>query len=210
MFFFVIGRLWRQRGIDHPAWMFVLIFSMFYSSFVTNFSIFQHAFTLYEMHCRWPWQLWVFVAMAVPVVLGVALAHFVKAWREKIVVQKCIEIAFCLTFLLLPLVQSSFFHFHHWFAGLLVGMHFNFDVWWSRAAMAWCWGAYMNGIAVYGRDPVLTCAYAYFMSVTQRCPFVECYLEGLNSADHLDHNNHTVTEMEHPDWRNCSADAYHP
>jgi len=162
------------------------------------------------MHCRWPWQLWAFCVLAVPVVGGIAVAHLYRCWRERIVVQKCLEIAFCLTFLLLPLVTSSFFHLHHWFAGLLVGMHFNFDVWWSRAAMAWCWGAYMNGIAVYGRDPVLTCQYAYFMSVTQRCPFVECYLDAMNSTDHLDEFNNTVAEMTPTDWRNCSSGGYHP
>lgn len=76
--------------------------------------------------------------------------------------------------------------------------------------MAWCWGCYMNGIAVYGRDPVLTCEYAYFMSVTQRCPFVECYLEAMERPDHTIHDNITVAPMKPPDWRNCSADAYHP
>jgi hypothetical protein len=34
-------------------------------------------------------------------------------------------------------------------------MHFNFDVWWSRV-VGLVLGCYINGIAVYGRDPVLT------------------------------------------------------
>ena len=77
---------------------------------------------------------------------------------------------------------------------------------WSRLAMAWCWGMYVNGIAVYGRDPVLTCEYAYFLTLDNRCPYISCYLEGL-----ADKNNTKVKEMAPVDWRNCSAtDDYHP
>lgn len=36
--------------------------------------------------------------------------------------------------------------------------------------MAWCWGMYVNGIAVYGRDPLLTCDYALFLVHDQHCP----------------------------------------
>jgi hypothetical protein len=90
--------------------------------------------------------------------------------------------------------------------GWLIGMHANFDVWWSRLAMAWCWGMYMNGIAVYGRDPVLTCEYAYFVTLDNHCPFVSCYLEALKHPE-----NHTdVKEMVAADWRNCSSTDYLP
>ncbi len=77
---------------------------------------------------------------------------------------------------------------------------------WSRMAMAWCWGMYVNGIAVYGRDPVLTCEYSYFLSLDNRCPYISCYLKGI-----ADVNNTDVTEMVPVDWRNCSAtDAFQP
>lgn len=209
LFFFVIGRLFRQKGVDHLAWLGWCTAANLYSSYITDFTMFQHAFTPYEMHCKWPWQLWIFCLLVIPVIATMAILHLQRAWRERIVVQKCLEMSFCLLFLLAPLVTSTYFHLHHWFAGFLVGMHLNFDVWWSRAAMAWCWGCYINGIAVYGRDPVLTCAYAYFMSVTQRCPFVECYVQALADPDHTFHNV-SVAPMVPPDWRNCSADAFHP
>lgn len=207
--FFVVGRLHRQKGVDHLAWMAWCLAANFYSSYITSFALFRHSFTPYEMHCLWPWQLWAFLLVLIPIIVTVAVWHVQHAWQERILVQICLEMIFCLTFLLAPLVASPYFHFHHWFAGFLVGMHFNFDVWWSRAAMAWCWGQYINGIAVYGRDPVLTCEYAYFMSVTQRCPFVHCYLEALDNPDHT-FDNITVAPMIPPDWRNCSADSFHP
>jgi hypothetical protein len=81
------------------------------------------------------------------------------------------------------------------------------------ACMAFMWGAYINGIAVYGRDPVLTCEYAYFLTVDQACPYVNCYIEGLanppNATNPDDTNKTAVKSMIPPDWRNCSVDSYH-
>ena len=41
--------------------------------------------------------------------------------------------------------------------------------------MAYCYGMYINGIAVYGRDPLLTCDYATFIIKDLNCPssFIE-------------------------------------
>mmetsp|Transcript_9877 Transcript_9877/g.21452 ORF Transcript_9877/g.21452 Transcript_9877/m.21452 type:complete len:132 (-) Transcript_9877:1991-2386(-) len=68
-----------------------------------------------------------------------------------------------------------------------------------------------QGIAVYGRDPVLTCGYTLFLSKAQGCPYLDCYMDGLaNPPEQIDNQTHIVHEMKQPDWRNCSADAYHP
>lgn len=70
---------------------------------------------------------------------------------------------------------------------------------------------YINGIAVYGRDPVLTCEYAYFLSVDNHCPFVNCYLDALKDMEeHPNNATHVVEKMDPVDWRNCSARGYHP
>ena len=207
--FFFVGRLHQQqrRGVDHLAWMAWAFLANLYSSGITAVSFLQHAFTLYEMHCLWPWSLWIFVVLAAVLVTGVILCHVQRAVQQGVFVQKLLELALCVVFFLLPQLQSPYFHFHHWFAGWLVGMHCNFDVWWSRAVMAWCWGCYMNGIAVYGRDPVLTCGYAYYLSTSLGCPYMKCYLEGIRNPSS---GNHTHVEpMLPPDWRNCSANVYH-
>jgi hypothetical protein len=212
--FFVVGRLHQQRGVDHAAWILSSLAANFYSSYITSFQFLQYATTLYEMHCTWPWKTWAFGIVAVPVVVAVLVLHVRHAVQKRVLVVKLTEIMLCFFLLMGPLLTSPYFHLHHWYAGLFFGMHFNFDVWWSRAVMAWCWGAYMNGIAVYGRDPVLTCGYAYFLSISQHCPYVSCYLVALaHPTYHNDTHNHTVVDvkpMVTPDWRNCSADAYHP
>jgi hypothetical protein len=209
--FFLVGRLWKQRGIDRLGWILPVILSNAYFESQNFFPWLQHSVTLFQMHCVWPWKLWVFVIILIPTIGSLVLCHVVRAYRKRILLMKLVELSICAFLFVAPLAPSDYFHLHHWFAGWLLGMHCNFDVWWSRFAMAWCWGMYINGIAVYGRDPVLTCEYAYFLSLDQKCPYTQCYLEALKEqAEHPHNATHTVHEMAPSDWRNCSASGYHP
>mmetsp|Transcript_20315 Transcript_20315/g.49814 ORF Transcript_20315/g.49814 Transcript_20315/m.49814 type:complete len:288 (-) Transcript_20315:386-1249(-) len=218
--FFMVGRLWKQqrRGVDHLAWILMALLCNVYFECQHFFSWLRHSATLYEMHCIWPWQLWAFTGTILPLIGGVVFLHIQKAWRDGILVIKLFEIAFFALFYLGPTISSPYFHFHHWFAGWILGMHCNYDVWWSRAAMAWCWGMYINGIAVYGRDPILTCEYAYFVATDNRCPFVDKATRSLYNHDTFGYSLfleessfNMLTKMDPPaDWRNCSAHGYHP
>ena len=51
-------------------------------------------------------------------------------------------------------------------------MHSTNDVWWSRLTMSVLWGIYIHGIAVWGRDPILTCAISLYRSENGQCPFL--------------------------------------
>jgi hypothetical protein len=204
--FFAVGRLWKQRGVDHLAWIGWCLLANLYSSYITNFAFLRHSFTLYEIHCKWPWQLWLFIGLVLPVIVVVILLHVHRAVQDQVFCSKVMELILTLVVFLFPLLPSKYFHLHHWFTGWLIGMHCNFDVWWSCAAMAWCWGCYINGIAVYGRDPVLTCGYAYWLSEHMHCPYLECYQWELENAT-AENDTHP---MDPSDWRNCSADGYHP
>jgi len=204
--FFVVGRLWEKPGIDHLAWMGTAALANLYFESQNFVWFLQHSVTLFQMHCIWPWELWIFALLLVVAAVGLVIAHALKAWRDRCIGTKLTELALCVLFFMAPMITSDYFHMHHWYAGWLMGMQFNYDVWWSRLAMAWCWGMYVNGIAVYGRDPVLTCEYAYFLTVDNACPYISCYIEGLADA-----NNTSVKEMVPVDWRNCSAtNGFHP
>jgi hypothetical protein len=137
--FFLVGRLWKQRGVDHLAWILPMIICNVYFECQTYFTWLQHSVSLFEIHCIWPWQLWVFVIVLIPTIGGLVLAHVHRAWTKRVLLIKLVELSMCAFFFLAPVVASPYFHFHHWFAGWLLGMHCNFDVWWSRAAMAYCW-----------------------------------------------------------------------
>mmetsp|Transcript_4182 Transcript_4182/g.8682 ORF Transcript_4182/g.8682 Transcript_4182/m.8682 type:complete len:382 (-) Transcript_4182:806-1951(-) len=200
LIFFIVGRLWEKPGIDHAAWMLTALFANVYFESQNFVWFLQHSVTLFQMHCIWPWELWIFALVLVVAATGLVCAHALKAWRDRLLIAKLTEVFLCIIFFMAPVITSNYFHMHHWYAGWLMGMHFNYNTWWSRLSMAWCWGMYVNGIAVYGRDPVLTCEYAYFLTIDNRCPYIQCYLEGL-----ADVNNTSVKEMVPVDWRNCSA-----
>jgi hypothetical protein len=102
--------------------------------------------------------------------------------------------------------------------GWLFGMHANLDTWWSQATMAYFFGMYVNGIAVYGRDPLLTCGYAKFITDDQRCPTTSLYTNEPSEVV-----KHALLEalslpffaifgdgVDPMDWRNCSSKGYHP
>jgi hypothetical protein len=211
--FFLVGRLWHKRGVDHWAWAGTVLACNAFLEMQHYVPWLQHSLTMYEMHCSWSWQTWAYMGLCLLFSSGVTGLHILRAWREKVLLMKATEVALFAFCFLAPVVTSPYFHFHHWFAGWLVGMHFNFDVWWSTAAMAWCHGLYINGIAVYGRDPVLTCDYAYFLSWDQECPFLECH-DGMDrgsgrlAVDYCSYMAMSVfgSPNEPADWRNCSDD----
>jgi hypothetical protein len=146
--FFLVGRMWQKRGIDHVAFVGTAILANVYFEAQNFVPFLQHSVTLYQMHCVWPWTLWLFVLILIPSIGALVVAHVLRAHRERLLPMKLMELALCFFFFVAPLAPSNYFHLHHWYAGWLIGMHANFDVWWSQFAMAWCWGMYMNGIAV--------------------------------------------------------------
>eukprot|EP00536_Pseudo-nitzschia_multiseries_P015740 jgi/Psemu1/43619/gm1.43619_g len=179
--FFVVGRMHgdgheqeqeqKRSGIDTLEWFLAALAANVYFECQGFVPWMQHSVTLYEMHCVWPWQLWLFAVAVAGMSVGVALAHVAVAHQRGVGWIRLGEWLACLVVFVAPVATSPYFHFHHWFAGWLLGMHANWhDKWWSRATMAYCWGMYVNGIAVYGRDPLLTCDYARFLLEDQNCP----------------------------------------
>lgn len=205
--FFIVGRLYKHElAVDHLAWMLVVFVSAIYGSLANTFRWLQHSVTLFEIHCTWPWQLFAFVAVVVPLSVMLVIKHVQYAVKVRQLGTKFNEIFLCVMFFLMPQLSSPYFHLHHWFAGWLLGMHCNFDTWWSRATMAWCWGLYINGIAVYGRDPLQTCGYALYISMDTHCSFLSCFMHqevGPHNETHTVYNDPAV-----PDWRNCTIGSH--
>lgn len=202
--FFSVGRLYsQQRSVDHVLWMLLVMLSSMYTSILPKFQWLQHSVTLYEMHCTWPWQLWVFVAGFVLPVCSITLVlHSIHAYKQNDLTRKLVEIALTLAMLLAPQVMNPNFEFHHYYAGLIVGMHANYDTWFSRATMAWCWGQYINGIAVWGRDPILKCAYAQYISERQGCTTLTEWMKDGQDLCWAYQDSSAVMAVP-PDWRHC-------
>jgi uncharacterized protein (DUF697 family) len=196
--FFCVGRLYQQDSVDSLAWTLpVLGSAIALSSGATNLPALHHSITSYEMHCLWGWQMWALIALgALPLFGGVVGAHFVYAFRQGLGMRKLVELVLSLMIFLMPYASSSFFHLHHWYYAWLFGMHANLNIWWSRLTMGILWGIYINGIAIFGRDPIMTCAVTLYQSQNQQCPYVD-------SSE--DYTLEALSANFATDWLNCST-----
>lgn len=132
--------------------------------------------SLYQIHCVWSWKVWLAgILFIMPFAGIIILYHVIYSIQDGVFARKVIEIVMCAVFFLVPYILHPSFHLHHWYMGFIFGMQCNLDVWWSRMSMAWFWGLYINGIAVYGRDLILTCAYPFYQSTDLKCSYMDCY-----------------------------------
>lgn len=198
--FFLVGRLSKQKGVDHALWIGVVGLSCIYTQILEFIPWLRHSLTFHDMHCAWPVQTWVYTGLCLLLVSTIIICHGIHAKNERQLLTKALEVSLLCCFFIAPVVLLPSFRLHLWFAGWLLGMHCNFDVWWSRAAMAWCWGIYLSAIVLYGRTPALGCQYAYFLSKDQNCPFLECSSALKGWCPIGSDINCGLAES----WRNCS------
>lgn len=174
--FFVVGRLHRQAAVDTLAWVGPAFGSAALQSAVaTRVHALQHSITPYEVRCSWPWQMWTLLGLGgVPFFGAVFASHVAGAAGRGVAAQKLVELLAGLAVFVGPplALGGSLFHLHHWYYGWLFGMHCNLNVWWSRLTMAVLFGVYLNGIAIFGRDPIMTCAVTLYQSQNQQCPYL--------------------------------------
>lgn len=191
--FFVVA---RAPQVDTVAWMLVSSTAAVFTSWISRFKFLQHSATLFEIHCTWTWQTWGYALGVFVVCIVLVILHIRHAWKQQRIASKSIEIIVTALAFFGPALAltPSDFHLHHWLAGWWLGMHCNFATSWSQLCMAWCWGLYVNGIAVYGRDPMQVCGYIDYYSQDQHCHALDSMLQTDNAVD----------------WRNCSASGYHP
>jgi len=197
--FFVVGRLYYEKNdkdnendndndaaasaaaVDTLEFVLPCIGTALFQSWgATHLHNLEHSITPYELKCEWTWQMYALVfGGCLPVLGGIVVKHILEARRQHIAVQKFIEFAITVAIFVGPYIGNQFFHLHHWYYAWLFGMHCNLhgkkcgeNVWWSRLTMSVLWGIYINGIAIFGRDPILTCAVTLYQSQNQECPYL--------------------------------------
>ena len=206
-FFFVVGRLHDRGGFDR-LWPCLAPMSIgcVYNSWSSEFRFLRYSASAYEVVCLWPWTTYAYALGCALLAAGVVALHVRRHRRDGVLLSRLLELAILAGLFIGPYASHPNFHLHHWYFSWLVGMQFNSDAWWSLASLAFMWGQYVNGVAAWGRDPLLTCAYSYYMSTDIRCPYMSCYFEKDKDTGE-DHYKAFVA----PDWRNCSAtDNYIP
>ena len=205
--FFVLGRLHRRPGVDTPLFVGLAAFNAVLMSLLNQLPALQVSFGLYEMHCVWSSWTWLAVVITAATIVGVVVLHVKFLATDRPLCLRCaVQFAAIVTLFWLPHVLSSAggFHIHHWFYCWSLACVANLDPWWSQATQAYFFGGYINGIAVYGRDPLLVCIAAFYRAANGRCFFVSeaCHCQDGNTTLAMQSSLTTV------DWWACTGD-YH-
>lgn len=201
LFFFVVGRMYNSEvnTIQIFPWGMFIALGCIYPSIANDFAFLRHSLSMYEMMCNWPVILFVYVAMLLIMAVLLVGAQLRSHYQRKVLISRCIESVILAFVFILPFVSNNNFHLHHWFGMWFLGMQSNAPEWWSRAFQAYCLGNYINGIAVYGRDPILGCNMAFYRSTNANCEYMSCYDAGGGNG------THNYKPFVAPDWRTCNA-----
>ncbi|OEU18243.1 hypothetical protein FRACYDRAFT_183513 [Fragilariopsis cylindrus CCMP1102] len=216
--FYIVGRLYNQHSIDTMEFIVptlgVSIFQSWGASHLTNL---VHSITPQEMKCDWGSSMYILIfGVCLPFLLLIVGFHIYESKRQQISLQKLMEFTLTLLIFLFPYIGNQFFHLHHWYYGWMFGMHCNVsgflrgvsnsrnyssssqhtsysnDIWWSRLCMSLFWGIYINGISIFGRDPIMTCDITLYQSQNQFCPYITLVSKN-SKIQHDDDYNVTTT-----------------
>ncbi len=203
LFLFIAGGLYAQPAVDQLGFAAVAACNAFMMSILNEIPALQHSFSLYEIHCRWTFGTFALVALFGVVFGRVLLLHCrYLSTQPKELKRASLQLGVMFVIFWCPHLTDGDFHIHHWFYSWFIACQCNFTPWWSRATQAWFFGGYLNGIAVYGRDPILVCEAAFYRASrgNGNCQF----LEQLSTCV-LQTTNQTVSETV-ADWWTCSGD----
>ena len=191
---FFVGRVYERRGADTPLFLVMCLLGALFPSAQETIPFMRVSLSLYAIHCQWQMATWIWVIAEVLIVLVIAAKHVRYAISNRLALVWGLETCALVSVLIGPNVADTAFHFHHWIFAWILAMVARFEPLWSVATQAFFIGYYLNGIAIYGRHPVLACKEVYFLSDQQGCTL------GKNTT------NGTQPIYEPPNPWNCSGD----
>jgi hypothetical protein len=204
LFLYAAGGMYSKPAVDQAGFIAVAATNAFLLSIINQIPALQVSFSLFEMHCHWTLWTWFFLSCFGLVAVAVLVVHFrFLAAQPKVAKRAALQIVLMFAIFWGPHLRDGDFHIHHWFYSWFLACQCNFDPWWSRATQAWLLGGYLNGIAVYGRDPILVCEAAYYRSRNAGCAFAK-------QLDHCRLPDNTTVQIsaDVADWWSCTGD-YH-
>jgi hypothetical protein len=205
LFLYAASGMYARPAVDQPVFVGFAACNAFVISITNQIPAMQVSFSLFEMHCHWSRWTWFFLSCFGSIAAVVLVVHlrFLSA-HPKIAKRAGLQLLITFVIFWVPHLRDGDFHIHHWFWSWFLASQCTFDPWWSRATQAWLLGGYINGIAVYGRDPILVCEDAYYRSRNAQCAFVKhldhCHLPGQNLTVRI--------TADVADWWTCTGD-YH-
>jgi hypothetical protein len=210
--FAIVSRLYKRNGVDCLLPFFLpMVVSAIYVSWSSEIWFLKSSITLYDMKCTWSWQLYLYAAVCCTLIVTVLILHVVFSIRDKSCVRQLFEMTIIAMVFIVPGATANHesFHLHHYYSFWMLGMLFSREEWWSQVSMAIAWGQYVNGIAVWGRDSVLTCEFASYVAAGNRCGISSSAVLSLLSLSSSDVqmskiHNITNTTLQDIDWKGCS------
>lgn len=192
------------------AFITIVLVGSLLPSLVNELYFMKHSVSAFEVMCRWDALTWVAAALIVSFLGAVSVAHaahfLVNTTREE-QLRALAELLVVVGLFVAPRVLEPSFHMHHWYTAWLLALVCRLPVLWSRAAQALLIGAYINGIAVYGRDPVLACQAAFDLAYNEQCQFyIQCVVPPPPGS--APGTPGAPTTFTPPDWRTCDPGDY--
>jgi hypothetical protein len=191
---FLLGRMFQRRGADTPLFLLMCLLGSLFPSAQDTVPFMRVSLSLYAINCQWQVGTWIWVVAEVLIVLVVVAKHVQYAFSNRLALVWALEACALVLVVIVPQASDPAFHFHHWVAAWIMAIVARFEPAWSVATQAFFVGYYLNGIAIYGRHPILACKQVYFESDQQHCTL------GKNTT------NGTQPIYVPPNPWNCSGD----
>mmetsp|Transcript_95246 Transcript_95246/g.168646 ORF Transcript_95246/g.168646 Transcript_95246/m.168646 type:complete len:616 (+) Transcript_95246:71-1918(+) len=208
VFLFLVGRIGSASPlpVDSVAFILVVFVSSLVPSLLNELDFMKHSLSMYEVMCSWSAATWLFAAGVSVMAISLGLAHlwyfYQRAQHRR---RAAVELLVVLAIFVLPRAFQPGYHMHHWYVMWLLALPCRAPTLWSRATQAFLIGGYVNGVAVYGRDPVLACQAAFDLAYNEQCKFyLQCTAPPANGAG----GGAAPAQFTPPDWRTCNAGDY--
>lgn len=190
-FLFFVGRMGEGSPVPVDSPLFVLAFfcGTLLPSLLNELPFLRVSVSLYQIRCKWHVSTFIFVGIVLVLIVFLVAVHVRFFWKQLSQVAKLrfvFELLIVLSVFALPrwVVSHGSFHLHHWYTQWFLALFCHWPVWWSRSLQALLLGGYVNGVAVYGHDPVLACEAAYLSASSLRCPWFEmCVWQRANHTE---------------------------
>lgn len=211
VFLFLVGRLGAESPLpaDSPCFIFMLFCGAVVPSLLGSLEPLQASVSIYTIACEWDVLNFLAYGIVVILVVGIVVAHlfyfclrFDRAARARLAA----EIVMVAVIFVAPRASEPAFHAHHWFLAWLLALFCRLPTSWSRATQAFLIGYYVNGIALWGRDPVLTCQTAFDLAWHARCPWFESCIDMWNMMNETE--SESGPTFRPPNWKTCDAGDY--
>lgn len=178
----IVARIQDKKGCDRLSFLLPLLLVSILTSASTNVAFLKNSITFYNVACTWKWQLFLVIAIVLLLLGWIFYLHIRNSFRDGSLIPHLVEFCLIVIFFIVPKVTHSHFHLHHYYSFWMLGMMFNRKEWYEQLMFIICLGQFVNGISVYGIDPVETCSYALHAAISNHCVSAKAEQEEIQKA----------------------------